>query len=67
MVDLAQLPGGYQVTTGPGAAEYTEEEGPFRTEVGKDQLSTQRAASLAKGFVSIGKSALRDSTGRNSR
>ena len=67
VVDLAQLPGGYQVTTGPGAAEYTEEEGPFRTEVGKDQLSTQRAASLAKGFVSIGKSALRDSTGRNSR
>ena len=63
VIDLAQLPRGYQVTTGPGAAEYTEEEGPLRTEVGKDQLSAQRAASLSLGFVSAAKNALRYSRG----
>tara|TARA_R110000824_G_scaffold92754_2_gene224751 strand:- start:6008 stop:8368 length:2361 start_codon:yes stop_codon:yes gene_type:complete len=64
---IADLPGGVQVTVGPGAAEYTEEEGPLRTEVGQEQLTKQRAATLAQGFVSIGRSALRSSTGRNSR
>ena len=61
---LKNLPGGVQVTTGPGATEYTEKKGPLASLVGKGQLARQLASTLARGYLTGGRSALARSGGR---